>query len=175
MGNGFLHGKGGSAQIKSVQMGTSSASSSQANITLATAVESDNAIVIIKPCVVDPTSEYGSSKTLVSLTDTTLSLSSGDECQYIVIEFPFGEVKSIQRGRDVSNNKTKTVNHSSVDVNKSFVLLDNQFYIGSSGEYAILAMITARTETSFTYRGNYYIDDPSYISGTISYQIVEFY
>ena len=174
MGNGFLHGKGGSAQIKSVQMGTSLASSSQANITLATVVESDNAIVIIKPCVVDPTSEY-LSKTLVSLTDTTLSLSSGDECQYIVIEFPFGEVKSIQRGTDKSNNTTKTVNHSSVDVNKSFVLLDNRFYIGSSGEYINLAKITARTETSFTYRGNYYIYDPSYTSGTISYQIVEFY
>lgn len=173
MGNGFLHGKGGSFSIKSIQLGTSSQSSSQADITLATAVESDNSIVILKPCVTDPTSEYNS-KTLVSLTDTTLSLSSGDECQYIVIEFPFGEVKSIQRGTDASNNTTKTVNHSSVDVNKSFVLLDNRFYI-ASGEYIYLAKITARTATSFTYRGNYYNYDPSYVGGTISYQIVEFY
>lgn len=169
-----MHGKGGSFSIKSIQLGTSSQSSSQADITLATAVESDNSIVILKPCVTD--SAYGyNSKTLVSLTDTTLSLSSGNECQYIVIEFPFSVIKSIQRGTDVSNNTTKTINHSSVDVDKSFILLDNRFYTDGSGEYIYLAKIIARTETSFTYRGSYYIYDPSYVGGTISYQIVEFY
>jgi len=172
MGNCFLHGKGGSAQVKSVQFGTSTQSASQANITLATAVESDNSIVILKPCVVDPTYEYRI-KTLVSLTDTTLSLGAGDECQYIVIEFTSSSVKSIQRGTDSGTYTTKTINHSSVNVDKSFVILDSHIY-NVSGFYCNLAKITARTETSFTYRGNYY-EDGGYITGNISYQVVEFY
>lgn len=172
MGNCFLHGKGGSAQVKSVQFGTSSQSSSQTNITLATAVESDNSIVILKPCDVVPNGELGI-KMPVSLSDTTLSLTAGLECQYIVIEFPFGFVKSMQRGSDSGTYTTKTINHSSVDLNKSFIILDCSYY-GVSGLYTPLAKITERTATSFTYRGNYF-ESGGYITSSIYYQIVEFY
>lgn len=172
MGNCFLHGKGGSAQVKSVQFGTSAESSSQTNISLGTAIESDNSIIILKPCVVVPNGEL-SIKRPVSLSDTTLSLTAGLECQYIVIEFPFGVVKSMQRGSDGGTYTTKTINHSSVDLNKSFIILDCSYY-GVSGLYTPLAKITERTATSFTYRGNYF-EDGGYITSSIYYQIVEFY
>ncbi len=151
--------------VKTIQFGTSPLESGIVYITLATAVESDNSIVILKPCMV-----YGSSRTLYNFTDTTLTLYTGVECQYIVIEFSPGVIKSIQRGREPGTTSIKTVNHSSVDVNKSFVLLDNSIYYGAENSVN-LAKIISRTATSFTYRGNYY----EYGSGAVSYQIVEFY
>jgi hypothetical protein len=161
--------------IKTIQFGESARSASQANITLGTEIESDNSFVIIKSITVDETdvSFVRLGKYLVGLTDTTLSLSAGDGCQYIVIEFQPGAVKSIQRGTITGTISTAqtTVNHSSVDVAKSFILLDSSI-IGFP-TICKLAHISSRTTTSFVCNNNFYYDAEPFYS-TASYQIVEF-
>jgi hypothetical protein len=165
-----------SGGIKTIQFGDSAQSGSQANITLGTEIESDNAFVIIKNTITNYNPGLVTGKYLVGLTDTTLSLSPGEGCQYIVIEFQPGVIKSIIRGTDTPTSSTKTINHSAVVIAKSFILLDSN-YIGYglqvSPTSCVLAYIASRTTTSFTYYSNQYYDTANNY-GTASYQIVEF-
>jgi hypothetical protein len=165
-----------SGGIKTIQFGDSAQSGSQANITLGTEIESDNAFVIIKNTITNYNPGLVTGKYLVGLTDTTLSLSPGEGCQYIVIEFQPGVIKSIIRGTDTPTSSTKTINHSAVVIAKSFILLDSN-YIGYGSQVSptscALAYITSRTTTSFTYYSNNYYDTANKY-GTASYQIVEF-
>jgi hypothetical protein len=162
--------------IKTIQFGESATSGSQANITLGTAIESDNAFVIIKNTITNYNPGLITGKYLVSLTDTTLSLSPGEGCQYIVIEFQPGVIKSIIKGTDTPTSSTKTISHSAVVIAKSFILLDS-YYIGYGSQVSAtsctLANISSRTTTSFTYNSNNYYDTGNNY-GTASYQIVEF-
>ena len=165
-----------SGGIKTIQFGDSAQSGSQANITLGTEIESDNAFVIIKHKLTNKNPGLVTGKYLVGLTDTTLSLSPGEACQYIVIEFQPGVIKSIIRGTDKPTSSTKTINHSAVVIAKSFILLDSS-YIGYGSQVSptscVLAYIASRTTTSFTYYSNNYYDTANNY-GTASYQIVEF-
>ncbi len=165
-----------SGGIKSIQFGESAQSGSQANITLGTEIESDNAFVIIKNTITNYNPGLVTGKYLVGLTDTTLSLSPGEGCQYIVIEFQPGVIKSIIKGTDTPTSSTKTISHSAVVIAKSFILLDS-YYVGYGSQVSAtsctLANISSRTTTSFTYNSNNYYDTGNNY-GTASYQIVEF-
>ena len=82
-------------------------------------------------------------------------------------------IKSIQRGV-LGPGATLTVNHSSVDINRSMILLNGS--IKSSTSYDYSPIITQRTSTSFTLKPSYATSLTSVQtdSNGVSWQLIEF-